>query len=243
MSPNAGTKQAGSITRERILDVFVEMVADRGYHGAAINDVAEAVGVSKGTILHHFGNKDGLLSAAGVAYIQRRDVEIAHAFANLDRPVDQFAAAIYSTIRAERDDRAASRAFGREYWIYKTDPRLQQARECRGRYVARVARMIERCMDAGVLRREDVAFTVLQIYGMCNHSWTWYTPDGPLSAEEIGRRFTRTLMVGLGTPETQADPEQVDEQAIVALLDEAARMIEEAPSVAELLEQVSGEEA
>jgi len=80
-----------------------------------------------------------------------------------------------------------------------------------------------------VLRREDVAFTVLQIYGMCNHSWTWYTPDGPLSAEEIGRRFTRTLMVGLGTPETQADPEQVDEQAIVALLDEAAQMIEEAP--------------
>jgi AcrR family transcriptional regulator len=217
------------------------MVAERGYHETVINDVAGAVGVSKGTILHHFGNKDGLLAEAGVSYIQRRDVELAHSFRNLERPIDQFGASIYSTIFAERDDRSASRAFGREYWLYKTDPRLERARECRETYVERVRRMIERCMADDVLREDDVNIVLLQIYGMCNYSWTWYQPEGRFSAEEISARFARTLLVGLGTPSVQTDPDQIDDERIVALLAEAAEMIEEAPSLPDLLDSVSAD--
>jgi hypothetical protein len=75
-------------------------------------------------------------------------------------------------------------------------------------------------MDAGVLRRDDTSLVLLQIYGMCNWTWTWYRPDGPLTAEEIAGRFTRTLLGGLGGDVNVADL-VVDEAAIVATLREA----------------------
>jgi hypothetical protein len=75
-------------------------------------------------------------------------------------------------------------------------------------------------MDAGVLRRDDPTMVLLQIYGMCNWTWTWYRPDGALSAEEIADRFTRTLLVGLGGDAQVSDP-VIDGDAIVATLREA----------------------
>jgi AcrR family transcriptional regulator len=220
MDPRQSREEAGRETKERILRTFTEMVADQGYHATAIGDLAQAAGISKGAVLHHFGTKDGLLVAAGVSYIERRDAELALAFERLENPIDQFAAVVYSTVMAERDDRAASRVFGREFPIFKSDPRLEDVRISRKRYVARVARMIVRCMDAGVLRRDDPTMVLLQIYGMCNWTWTWYRPDGPLTAEEIAGRFTRTLLGGLGS-DLKVDEQVVDEAAIVATLREA----------------------
>jgi hypothetical protein len=118
---------------------------------------------------------------------------------------------------------------------------LERARECREMYVERVRRMIERCMAGDVLRRDDVNIVLLQIYGMCNYSWTWYQPEGRFSAEEISARFARTLLIGLGTPSVQAEPDQMDDERIVALLAEAAEMIEEADSLPELVESITAD--
>ena len=214
--------EAGNETRDRVLRLFTEMVAEHGYHGTAIGELARLAGVSKGAVLHHFGTKDGLLVAAGVNYIDRRDAELELAFERLDNAVDQFGAVVYSTILAQRDDRAASRAFGREFSIFKSDPRLQEVRDHRDRYVGRVTEMIERCVDAGVLRRGNIDLALMQIYGMCNWTWAWYRPNGRLSAEEIARRFTRTLLAGLGPPlEGSGVKCEVDDATIVELLREA----------------------
>jgi AcrR family transcriptional regulator len=204
--------------REKILETFTEMVADRGYAGAAIAEVAAAVGVSKGTILHHFGNKAALLNEMGVTYIERRDVQLAHALERLDDPVDQFSAVVFCTVLAMRDDRAASRAFAREFSLFQREADLQVARERRKAYADRVAGVIDRCMVMGVLRRDDPSFVLLEVLGMCNWSWTWYRPDGRLSAEDIAERFVRTLLRGLGADGTTGPELDIDAPRIAGLL-------------------------
>jgi AcrR family transcriptional regulator len=50
-------------TRERILEAARRSVAERGYDGVSLDQLALSVGVTKQTVLHHFGSKDGLIAA------------------------------------------------------------------------------------------------------------------------------------------------------------------------------------
>ena len=47
--------------RDEILAAFIRSVAERGYERTNFGDIAAELGMSKGTIVHHFGTKDQLL--------------------------------------------------------------------------------------------------------------------------------------------------------------------------------------
>jgi AcrR family transcriptional regulator len=52
-----------SPTRERILDAALVSFGTRGYEATSLDALAAGIGVSKQTILHHFGSKERLLDA------------------------------------------------------------------------------------------------------------------------------------------------------------------------------------
>lgn len=62
----------GAIARERILDVAIEEFGRRGYWGAAVQEIADRVGMSKAGLMHHFPTKEALLSAV-MAEADERD--------------------------------------------------------------------------------------------------------------------------------------------------------------------------
>ena len=49
--------------REQILDVALEVLGRAGYHGASMNDIAEAAGVTKPVLYQHFDSKRELFLA------------------------------------------------------------------------------------------------------------------------------------------------------------------------------------
>ena len=49
--------------REQILDVALEVFANAGFHGASMNEVADAVGVTKPVLYQHFDSKRDLYQA------------------------------------------------------------------------------------------------------------------------------------------------------------------------------------
>lgn len=51
-------------TKERIIEAAIELVNERGYHGATTKRIAERAGVNEVTLFRHFGNKKGLVKAA-----------------------------------------------------------------------------------------------------------------------------------------------------------------------------------
>jgi AcrR family transcriptional regulator len=53
--------QRSADMRRRVLDAAVQMLADKGYAGFRTADVADAAGVSKGALTHHFATKDALV--------------------------------------------------------------------------------------------------------------------------------------------------------------------------------------
>lgn len=49
--------------REQIIDVAIPVFAKRGFHGASMNDVADAAGVTKPVLYQHFASKQDLYLA------------------------------------------------------------------------------------------------------------------------------------------------------------------------------------
>lgn len=65
-------------TRKRILQATHELLREGGYLTRfSLDAVAEAAGVSKGGLMHHFGSKDALLQAAARDAIDRFEVQMA----------------------------------------------------------------------------------------------------------------------------------------------------------------------
>ncbi len=50
-------------TRRRIIQAAAELFVHKGFNGTSISDLAEAVGLTKGAIYHHFENKDAIFFA------------------------------------------------------------------------------------------------------------------------------------------------------------------------------------
>jgi TetR/AcrR family transcriptional regulator len=46
--------------RTRIIEAATQHFAEHGYHAARVGDIADALGIAKGSIFQHFGSKDGL---------------------------------------------------------------------------------------------------------------------------------------------------------------------------------------
>src|SRR5689334_16165562 len=191
----ARTPRASS--RDAILRVFAEHVADRGYADTSLADVAAELDLSKGTIVHHFGSKETLLRELHVAYFTRRFAEADYVLAQLEDPVSRLVAMIYALLAAHRDDRAASLACLRELVRYFEGDLTDYVRKQRVRYTEIVVDILRAGVERGLLHTPDPQMTALQVFGMCNYAWTWYRPDGPQTVEDIARLFAHNVLAGL----------------------------------------------
>ena len=72
--PEAGSGAAGTsgrmsraqrkeMTRELLLDAAIDVFAEKGYHGASLDDVADAAGFTKGAVYSNFTRKSDLFRA------------------------------------------------------------------------------------------------------------------------------------------------------------------------------------
>jgi AcrR family transcriptional regulator len=183
--------------RGEILRCFTEMVAERGYDEVSVRDVAEALEISKGTILHHFGSKEALLEELHRDYMRRRLAEADELLAAHPDPVDQLQLIVYQLMLSQQDDRAATVAFAREIVRFAAEEGMAEVRGMRDAYSRLVSDVVRRGIEQGLFEDVDPSLAALQLFGMCNWSWTWFEPEGRWPARRIAAEFCRTLLGGL----------------------------------------------
>ena len=57
------TKEEAEETRKSVLDAALRVFSRKGYAAAALKEIAEEAGVTRGAIYHHFANKEQLYLA------------------------------------------------------------------------------------------------------------------------------------------------------------------------------------
>jgi len=205
--------------RAAILLCFTELVAERGYDEVSVRDVAEALEISKGTILHHFGSKEAILEQINNDYMRRRLAEARDYLPDLDDPVEELQAFICQLMLAQQDDRAATVAFSREIVRSAEEPTMAEVRRLRDEFSAILIEILERGVKDGAFAEVDPRLTAVQIFGMVNWAWTWFRPGGRMDAAEIAGQFSRTMIGGLAPGKTRegADAERLTEAVGAAI--------------------------
>ena len=81
------------MTKDKILDVAVDLFSEFGYDGVSIRQIAGEVGIRESSIYNHYPNKESILKAVLDAYIEEMmsdDIPLKQADLNLDMGFDYF---------------------------------------------------------------------------------------------------------------------------------------------------------
>ena len=137
MSPTDGGR------REEILEQFVELVAEKGYDGTNLGELAGRLGISKGTIVHHFTSKDRMLAESHLRYIRRRLAEARALIAALPTAPERVAALLHAFILYQHEDRAATIAFQRETVRFRENEVMAEAQRLRDEFFELLAGVLQ----------------------------------------------------------------------------------------------------
>jgi len=186
--------------REEILEQFVELVAEKGYDGTNLGELAGRLGISKGTIVHHFTSKDRMLAESHLRYIRRRLAEARALIAALPGAPERLAALIHAFILYQHEDRAATIAFQRETVRFRENEVMADAQQQRDEFFQLLAGVLQSGFDDGSLRAPrhgDARLAALALLGSAHWAWTWYDPKGRSRPEEVAAAFLELYLGGL----------------------------------------------
>jgi AcrR family transcriptional regulator len=90
--------------RDSLLDAAAELIAQRGYRGVRMQDIADLAGVSRQTVYNEFGDKWGLSQALILRDNERYLDGVDEALAMHDDLHEAVAAAVLHSLRTAADD-------------------------------------------------------------------------------------------------------------------------------------------
>lgn len=217
--------------RGEILEAFTRAVAERGYDGTNFGGLAAELGISKGTIVHHFGTKDALLRERHEGYVRRRLAEARIVWDQLPGPAERLAAFVHLGVRDQVIDRWATVAFQREVVRFAAAPGMETSQALRGENRELVERVLVESVLAGRFRPGDERLRTLQLFGAVHWMWTRFDPAGPRPVAEVAESFVDSVLSGVLLDPAEARelaaPDgavaRVVADALAATLDDEAR--------------------
>lgn len=184
------------MTREDILEAAAQVFRHKGFHGASMQDIAEAVNLQKASLYHHVSSKQEILLALldrALELLLERISSIASQDLPADKKLKQMVRA-YLQILAENTDLSAVLLFE-----HRSLERKQHARHVpnRDKFEALWRNVLDEGVAAGLFACDEPALTTRAMLGIMNWTITWYRPDGPLEINEIADHYSNLLLHGL----------------------------------------------
>jgi AcrR family transcriptional regulator len=117
--------------RDDILDAAVQLFAQRGYQQTDMQELADKVGVGKGTLYRYFTSKDSLFLAAADRVMVRMREAVDAEIEGIDDPIVRIRQAIRAFLRffAERPERVELLFQERAHFKHRKKPTFLQHRE------------------------------------------------------------------------------------------------------------------
>jgi AcrR family transcriptional regulator len=103
MSERKLTKR-GSQRREQLLEAAARLFAEQSYHGAAVGDICDELGVGKGVFYWYFPSKQALFTELLQTSLLRLRRAQEFAIEDKDDPVERIAAGIRASVEFFRDN-------------------------------------------------------------------------------------------------------------------------------------------
>jgi TetR/AcrR family transcriptional regulator, cholesterol catabolism regulator len=180
--------------RTELTRVAARLFAEKGYHGTSVGDLAEALGVQKGSLYSHIESKADLLWE-----VCREGAAAFHAALDAvpdEGPVlDRIRAALRAHLRVVAEQLDVATVFVRE-WRYLEGDRREAFVAERRRYEERFRALFREGREHGELRADlDDGTAALLALSAANWAYTWLRPG--TDTDGLADRFTALLVDGI----------------------------------------------
>jgi AcrR family transcriptional regulator len=167
----------------------------RGYHGASVGEIADALAMTKGSLYYYFRNKEEILYFCHdysldilLELLEQVEREALSPEAKLRRLIVAFVHMIIDELHGTAltlDLQALSPEL------------LQKVIAKRDRFDRGIRRVLQQGIEQGEFAAGDPKLLTFAILGAVNWIPRWFDPSGAASSDQIARAFADYLLAGL----------------------------------------------
>lgn len=188
-------------TRERLLEAAEVVFAEKGYHGAVVDDIIRVSDSSKGGFYFHFPNKQSIFLALIDALVPKLAAAVERSIAGEREPVAQLDAALRTVLDLFSRHRRLSKillveAVGLGHGF---DEKLM---ETRGRFATMIRGYLDRAVTAGAIAPLDTETASWVWFGAINEIvLRWLVVNQPEHLESVVELLRAMLLRSVGVLE------------------------------------------
>lgn len=192
---------------DRLSDIYraaAELICEKGYDATSMNDIAEAVGITKAGVYHHIPGKKDLLyriMTFGLDSLEEEVIIPARAVADAEQRL--------RTIITKHVHLITSRSTSHGYnpvtivveEVAGLTPAHRRKIDQRKRvYVDLIRDTLKQLQEDGKLRDLDVTAAAFSLLGMMLWVSRWYNPEGRLNPDQVTDEILKIAFGGLLRP-------------------------------------------
>ncbi|HEU4363795.1 MAG TPA: TetR family transcriptional regulator KstR2 [Mycobacterium sp.] len=184
--------------RDELLQLAAAMIAERGLRATTVRDIADAAGILSGSLYHHFSSKEAMVDEVLRDFLDWLFDRYQQIIDTQADPMERLRGLFLASFDAIEHRHA-------QVVIYQDEAKRLSSQE-RFSYVGERNRqqrkmwidVLRQGIEAGCFRPDlDVDLVYRFIRDTTWVSVRWYSPGGPLTAEEVGRQYLAIVLGGI----------------------------------------------
>jgi AcrR family transcriptional regulator len=199
---------------KKIVEVSSELMSEKGYKGASLDQIADIVGIHKSTLFHYFKSKEQLLMAVLEISTEEviRDLEAIIKSKNFS-PEEKLRLGIVNHLQSQLKYYDSVNVYHSEI-RFLSGRNKQKFLKRREHYGLCFVRLIEQIIKSNTkkfahFRELDSRIVAFGILGMCNWAAKWFRESGPLKSKDVADIFYSMLIQhGHGTRNKPGSPSE-----------------------------------
>lgn len=182
-------------SRERMLEIAVDLFNERGYDATSVADLATRLGVSKSALYHHFDSREQLLDIALDRALRGLEGLLDEGGARTGTPSQRLRFVLRGAVLVLVDDLPFVTLLLR---VRGNSAVERRALDRRRSFDHRVTDLVHEAQRAGEVRADiDGAVATRLLFGMVNSLTEWYRAGGPTDAATLADDLLRIALDGL----------------------------------------------
>jgi AcrR family transcriptional regulator len=183
----------------QIIEAAARVFAERGYHGATTQDIADVLGIRQASLYYYFSSKEEALELVCTKGVEGFFDAAKTIATGPGSAQERLTLLINSHLAPLIHHRDFVRVFQNERQYLPAESRKRVGRWSRG-----LERIFEDVIAEGIANGEFRAdlnprLTTLAILGMCNAVSTWYRKEN-VAVSHIAKEFARLAIHGMDVP-------------------------------------------